>query len=102
MCRESTKGRGSQCNEVKAFILSVTVGSFPLYSFPAIRALSVSTHFRKVYVMALFGRLALVTGGASGIGKCTCQALALEGASIVVADINLERAIQAAKNLPGE
>lgn len=52
--------------------------------------------------MALFGRLALVTGGASGIGKCTCQALALEGASIVVADINLERAIQAAKNLPGE
>lgn len=52
-------------------------------------------------MMALSGRLALVTGGGSGIGKCTCEALALEGASIVVADLNLESATQVAKSLPG-
>jgi NAD(P)-dependent dehydrogenase (short-subunit alcohol dehydrogenase family) len=35
----------------------------------------------------LQGRTALVTGGASGIGRATCIALADEGAAIVVADI---------------
>lgn len=53
-------------------------------------------------VMALSGRLAVVTGGGSGIGKSTCRTLALEGASILVADINLEAAVQVANNLPGE
>lgn len=51
--------------------------------------------------MSLFGRLAVVTGGASGIGKCVCQALAVEGATVVVADINLDAATDVAKALPG-
>ncbi|CAN7995394.1 unnamed protein product [Ixodes hexagonus] len=36
----------------------------------------------------LEGRLALVTGGASGIGRSTCMVLAREGATVVVADRN--------------
>lgn len=35
----------------------------------------------------LEGRVAIVTGGANGIGKVYCSALAAEGAAVVVADI---------------
>ena len=36
--------------------------------------------------------VAIITGGASGIGRACCLRFAEEGAKIVVADINLERA----------
>ena len=36
----------------------------------------------------LTGRVAIVTGGASGIGKATAERLAAEGATVVVTDIN--------------
>ncbi|KAH6931601.1 hypothetical protein HPB50_025669 [Hyalomma asiaticum] len=52
--------------------------------------------------MTLSGRLALVTGGASGIGKAVCHALAAEGATVVVADKQLEAASKVAGSLPVE
>lgn len=52
--------------------------------------------------MSLSTRLALVTGGASGIGKCVCKALAEDGATVVVADINMDAASEVAKSLPGQ
>lgn len=52
--------------------------------------------------MSLSERLAIVTGGGSGIGKSVCHALAKEGATVVVADVNLEAAVQVASTLPGE
>lgn len=48
----------------------------------------------------LDGKIALVTGGASGIGAATCRALSDAGAFIVVADINGTAAVELAKTLP--
>jgi 2-keto-3-deoxy-L-fuconate dehydrogenase len=51
-------------------------------------------------VFRLDGKVALVTGGASGIGEATCKELARAGASVVVADINLAAAQALAATLP--
>lgn len=47
------------------------------------------------------GRIALVTGGASGIGKATATRLAAAGACVVVADLDLEKARAVADELGG-
>lgn len=44
-------------------------------------------------------RVALVTGGARGIGKAYCEGFVAEGASVVVADINYKRAKETADEL---
>ena len=49
----------------------------------------------------LAGRVALVTGGASGIGRATCYALASQGACVIVADLDLAGAEALAKELGG-
>ena len=46
------------------------------------------------------GRVAIVTGGAQGIGKAIVDKLAAEGASVVVADLNGAGAEKAASELP--
>src|SRR5204863_2786 len=43
--------------------------------------------------------VAVITGGASGIGRATAIALAREGARIVIADVNIERAHEVANEI---
>ncbi|MER3456345.1 MAG: 2-hydroxycyclohexanecarboxyl-CoA dehydrogenase [candidate division GAL15 bacterium] len=49
--------------------------------------------------MEFQNRVALVAGGASGIGRATCLALAARGAQVAVADVNAEGAQQVAKEI---
>ncbi|CAN7996386.1 unnamed protein product [Ixodes hexagonus] len=51
--------------------------------------------------ISLAGRLALVTGGGSGIGRAVCKALSQEGARVVAADKNKQGAATTVQDLPG-
>jgi NAD(P)-dependent dehydrogenase (short-subunit alcohol dehydrogenase family) len=47
----------------------------------------------------LNGKTALVTGGASGIGRATAQALKAEGAAVILVDLKGDEVAEAAKSL---
>lgn len=49
----------------------------------------------------LEGKVALITGSAQGIGKAIAAAMAREGASVIITDINRELAEQTAREIEG-
>lgn len=51
--------------------------------------------------MELAGKVAVVTGGASGIGRALCRRFALDGASVVVADVDAPGAAAVAQQIKG-
>ncbi|OZI62279.1 SDR family oxidoreductase [Bordetella genomosp. 11] len=55
---------------------------------------------RETDSLSLSGRVAIVTGGGSGLGKAICQALAEDGVRVVVADYDERAAQGVAQALP--
>ncbi|HYC57176.1 MAG TPA: SDR family NAD(P)-dependent oxidoreductase [Candidatus Binatia bacterium] len=47
--------------------------------------------------LELKGKVAFITGGASGLGKCTAETMAAEGVSVMLADVN-ESALEATRS----
>ena len=49
--------------------------------------------------LRLEGRVAIITGGASGLGRATARRFAEEGADVVLADLNPELGAQAKREI---
>jgi NAD(P)-dependent dehydrogenase (short-subunit alcohol dehydrogenase family) len=49
--------------------------------------------------MKLEGQVAIITGGAQGIGRAIAETLAKEGAKVVISDINSEAAQKTASEI---
>ena len=47
-------------------------------------------------------KVAVVTGGASGIGKAICEKMAWEGAEVVIADLDEEKGLELAEEISAE
>ena len=50
----------------------------------------------------LTGKLALVTGGASGIGQAIAEELAKKGSKVIICDVDIDRGQSVAKSVGGE
>ncbi|KAM7300797.1 short chain dehydrogenase/reductase dpmpG-like [Ixodes scapularis] len=57
---------------------------------------------KKLKEPLLTGKVAIVTGGASGIGRSVCQVLDREGAQVIIADINDTGSQETLKLLKGK
>ncbi|HEY2107375.1 MAG TPA: SDR family NAD(P)-dependent oxidoreductase, partial [Candidatus Binataceae bacterium] len=52
--------------------------------------------------MEISGKTALITGGASGIGKTTARMLAAKGANLMLIDVNQQLGDETVKSIAGE
>ena len=52
--------------------------------------------------MILKNKIALVTGGATGIGNATVETFAQQGATVIFCDVNKKKGLNAQKELKGK
>lgn len=108
-----TTGKDAQLAQVSADLyhraINVMHGSTALDEFHSLtpaEAYGVEYWPLELYKLAqrppdreLAGRIAFITGAASGIGRATAYRLAQEGAHVVIADLNLEGAQNVAEDI---
>lgn len=108
-----TTGKDAQLAQVSADLyhraISVIGGSNALDEFDSLtaaEAYAIEYWPLELYKLAqrppdreLAGRVAFITGAASGIGRATAYRLAQEGAHVVIADLNLEGAQNVADDI---
>jgi rhamnulose-1-phosphate aldolase/alcohol dehydrogenase len=107
---DATRARvSSQLYERAMAVLSVTAGLGGFGALTEAETFGIEYWPMELYKLSLqppprelAGRVALVTGGASGIGRSIVQQLAAAGAHVVVADRNISGAEDAAAELVGE
>lgn len=77
-------------NPINCYLLAnaMLLELIALYAFEMGMALQETLGVRNMTAIDLSGRVAVVTGGAGGIGRATAQAFAIAGARVVVADID--------------
>src|SRR5262249_37660934 len=75
-------------------------GSSPRSTPLGCRAMETAGSVRHAF--DLTGRIALVTGAGSGIGRTSAEVLAGAGATVVCADLDAERAAETARAIVGE
>ncbi len=79
-------GVGNEC-----FLMNTLITSLPI-----------SDSYAQVTNMKIDGKVALITGAASGIGNTIAQTFAREGAKVVIADLSLESAQTAVDQIVGD
>ncbi|CAN0899088.1 Tropinone reductase-like 1 [Linum grandiflorum] len=82
--------------------LAVAVDHFPKHVFstlPEPSATATATATAATPTRKLEGKVAVITGGASGIGRATASKFIANGAKVIIADINKQLGLQTATQL---
>ena len=93
--RPSTNSKSKGSYKLKLSLITYRVVLLSLYDL----IVSLVKKFKPKRLENISKKLALVTGGGNGFGRCICFRLAQEGCDIAIADIDFKAACQTATDI---